>query len=138
MIEIKFAAATPAALRALIGEYLGQVGVEAVPAGKPAKTKAEPPAETAKANVTVAVSDVAAATSTAAAPTAAAPAAGAVTYDQIAAAVPKTAGLGPNAAAKCKALMVKWGVVPPKKVRDAVPAEKYGEFLTELLAITNE
>lgn len=143
MIEVKFAAANRAALNALIADYIGTSAatvpvVDAKPAvgqenpaqhtGKPNKPEVEAPAS---APAPAAEKPAAAATSEAAAPAV-------VTYDQIAAAVPKTAGLGPNAAAKVKALMVKWGVVPPKKVKDAVPADQYGAFLTELLAITND
>lgn len=139
MIKISFEAPTSDALMTLIINYVAdytmappaEAPAPAQPAGKPPKVDKPAPAPKAEAP---APAPAAATTSEAAAP--AAPAV--VSYDQIAAAVPKTAGLGPNAAAKVKALMVKWGVVPPKKVKDAVPADQYGAFLTELLAITND
>ncbi len=126
MIKISFEAANPAALNALISTYL--VAAVSTPIAVVADVK-PPKAE-----------KPAAAPAAEAKPAAPANASGnAVTYDMIAAQVPKTSALGDNAKAKMKELMAKWGVNPGagKKVKDVVPAEKYGEFFAELSAIDN-
>lgn len=135
MIKISFEAPTSDALITLISHYLADYTM-APPAEAPAP--AQPTGKPAPAPKVEKPAPAPAAAPAAEKPAAEAAAPAVVTYDQIAAAVPKTAGLGPNAAAKVKAQMVKWGVVPPKKVKDAVPADQYGAFLTELLAITND
>lgn len=136
MIKISFEAANPAALNTLVGQYLVAAGIAAAaptttaaPAADVKPPKADKPAAAPKAEAPAAPAP--AASAPAAAPT--------VTYDMIAAQVPKTATLGENAKAKMKELMAKWGVnaAAGKKVKDVVPAEKYAEFFAELTAIDN-
>ena len=134
MIKISFEAANPAALNTLVGQYLVAAGIAAAaptsaPAADVKPPKVDKPAAAPKPEAP-------------AAPAASAPvnaSGNAVTYDMIAAQVPKTASLGDKAKAKMKELMAKWGVnaAAGKKVKDVVPAEKYGEFFAELTAIDN-
>lgn len=132
MIKVSFEAPNPAALNALIGAYLvaaAATPADVKPVDKTSKVEKPPKAEAPAAQQPPAVEP----------PAASAPAPTAVTYDMIFAQVPKTAALGANAKVKLNALMAKWGVDPGKgkKVKDVVPAEKYGEFFAELTAIDN-